>query len=1039
MKALASKAPGRRAPPSPWSDTSTIRQEIFGAERLEQHARSLAAAQRVTTRPVRVLPLHARLNDDAAVLLAAYRANAAELEDGRGAVPAAEWLLDNYHLVDEQVRQVRGDLPADYYRQLPKLADGPFAGYPRVFGLAWAFVAHTDSRFDPEMLRRFIAAYQEVAPLTIGELWAVAITLRIVLVENLRRLTDEITADQAALGDADALADRLFTSLSMRAALEADIAARSSAPLSDMFAARLAKRLRDQDPRTTPALGWLEERLSVEGATVDDVIQRVTHAQGAANVTVQNVITSMKLVSSVDWADLVESVSLVDERLRAASAFAAMDFETRNEYRNAIEELARGSSYSEIEVTDLVLGAADAAARDAGEAQGSERVADPGFHLVDDGRRPFERSIRFRVPRRLRLRRFVLRFGVGGYVGAILIVTVSLLTLASWALASVGIAAGLLALFALVAFVPATEVATAVVNLLVTRNVGTRTLPGLELASGVPPALRTLIVVPTMLTNEADLVEQVERLEVHHLAGAGGHVTFALLADRVDADTEVHEKDERLLAVADAAIARLNDRHGPGPDGARFLLLHRRRVFNPGEDAWMGWERKRGKLHELNRLLRGATDTTFASVAGATPQVPADVRYVITLDADTRLPRGTARRLVGKMAHPLNRPRFDANLQRVVAGYGILQPRVTPSLPVGIDGSQYQHAYSGPGGMDPYASAVSDVYQDLFGEGSYTGKGIYDVDAFEAALAGRIPENAMLSHDLFEGVFARAGLASDIEVVEDAPSRYDVAAGRQHRWTRGDWQLLPWLFGRGTALGTIPRLGRWKMLDNLRRSLVAPATFLSLTLCWLFPLRVGLVAAALVLATVALPAFLPILTSLAPRRPGVLLRSHVGRIAADLQLATLQTWFTVTFVADRAWRMVDAIARTLARLYLTRRHLLEWTTAAAAAGLPRPDLLGYYRQMAGSTVLVFVMAAAAVTLAPSSWPLVAPFALAWLTAPALAVWASRSKPVARLAVSEAEASDLRLVARRTWRYFETFVTPASNMLPLDNFQEDPAP
>ncbi|MFO7545629.1 MAG: glucoamylase family protein [Trueperaceae bacterium] len=364
---------------------------------------------------------------------------------------------------------------------------------------------------------------------------------------------------------------------------------------------------------------------------------------------------------------------------------------------------------------------------------------------------------------------------------------------------------------------------------------------------------------------------------------------------------------------------------------------------------------------------------------------------------------------------------------------------MTPSLPVGVDGSRYQHAYSGPGGMDPYASAVSDVYQDLFGEGSYTGKGIYEVDAFEAALAGRIPENALLSHDLFEGVFARAGLASDIEVIEDAPSRYDVAAGRQHRWTRGDWQLLPWLFGRGATLGTVPRLGRWKMLDNLRRSLVAPATFLSLALCWLFPLRVGLVGESLVLAAIALPAFLPILTSLAPRRPGVRLRSHVIRVAADLQLATLQTWFTITFVADRAWRMVDSMARTLARLYLTRRHLLEWTTAAAAAGLPRPDLLGYYRQMAGSTVLVFVMAAAAVALAPSSWPLVAPFALAWLTAPALAVWASRSKPVARLAVSEAGASDLRLVARRTWRYFETFVTPARNMLPPDNFQEDPAP
>ena len=391
----------------------------------------------------------------------------------------------------------------------------------------------------------------------------------------------------------------------------------------------------------------------------------------------------------------------------------------------------------------------------------------------------------------------------------------------------------------MVGFLPATEVATALVNRAMTWSFGATTLPGpraLERASR--QSLRTLVAVPTLLTSEADLLEQVERLEVHHLAGAGGDLCFALLSDGVDADQEVLEDDAHLLAVAAEAIERLNLRYGPAPGGNRFLLLHRRRVFNAGENKWMGWERKRGKLHELNRLLRGATDTTFMPIAGSAPQVPADVRYVITLDADTQAAErcgAPADRQDGASAQstPLRR---DRAARRRMATRSF-SPASPPRFPVGREGSLYQRVFSSAGGMDPYAAAVSDVYQDLFGEGSYTGKGIYDVDAFEAALAGRVPENALLSHDLFEGIFARAGLASDVEVVEEFPSRYDVAAKRQHRWARGDWQLLPWIFAAAKMQGRIPPVGLGKMADNLRRSVLAPLTLAAFLLCWLMPRR----------------------------------------------------------------------------------------------------------------------------------------------------------------------------------------------------------
>ncbi|MFL9828683.1 GH36-type glycosyl hydrolase domain-containing protein [Rhodoplanes sp. SY1] len=1031
-------AAGRVA--SPWNDAAPVREELFGVERLEQHAESLAEAQTITTRPPRVLPLRTRLEADAGALLAAYRASAAELACGRGIVPAAEWLLDNYHLVEDQIREIREDLPAGYYRQLPKLATGPFAGYPRVFGLAWAYTAHTDSHFDPETLRRFIVAYQRVQPLTIGELWAVAITLRIVLVENLRRLSDQITAGRAARADADALADRLLTPGGARSALDLDIAARSAAALSEIFAAQLAKRLRDQDPRTTPTLDWLEERLRLQGVSIGEAVAHAQQRQGASNVSVRNVITSMRRISDVDWSELFESVSLVDARLRAASDFAAMDFPTRNLYRSAIELLARGSTCTELEVTDHALAAVHRDAVDPADVVDVERAGDPGYHLIAEGRRALEHTIGFRPPLRLRINRFNVRLGIGGYVGAILLVTAVLLAGALWVLAAdAGRTPLLLAVLALVAALPASAAAVAVVDRAITWSFGAVTLPGLGLADGVPPSLRTLVVMPTLLTSEADLLEQVERMEVHHLA-TGGDLTFALLSDGIDADREVVARDAVLLAATADAVATLNHRHGPGPDGDRFLLLHRRRVYDPGQGKWMGWERKRGKLHELNRLLRGANDTTFVPVGGRTPHVPADVRYVITLDADTRLPRDAALRLIGKMAHPLNRPKFGVAEQRVVGGYAILQPRVTPSLPVGREGSLYQRIVSGPGGIDPYAAAVSDVYQDLFGEGSYTGKGIYDVDAFEAALAGRVPDDTMLSHDLFEGIFARAGLASDVEVVEDFPSRYDVAAKRQHRWIRGDWQLLPWIVGRLAGVRAVPAVGRWKMLDNLRRSLLAPFTLAAFGAAWLLPLPAAATATVMLLAAVAAPAFLPTAFAVLPRRSGIRLRNHVSSLAGDLRLAALQTAMTVVLVADQAWRAGDAIGRTLVRLLITKRNLLEWTTAAQSTGRPRLGVRGFYHDMAGGTALGAAAAAGTVLVAPSSWPLALPFGLLWLAAPALAERASRSPRIAgRAAASDRDAQALRLVARRTWRFFETFVTPDDGMLPPDNFQEDPRP
>jgi cyclic beta-1,2-glucan synthetase len=1033
-----------------------IRAELFSIERLEQHAESLAAAQPVTTRSITGRRLVTRLRENGRVLLAAYRAIAVAIREERSITPAAEWLVDNFHVVEEQIREIRDDLPPGFYRQLPKLADGPLEGYPRVFGIAWAFVAHTDSRFDPQMLGKFVQAYQQVQPLTIGELWAVAITLRIVLVENLRRCTERIVSARAARQAADALANRLLGVGGRETEPpETALKAFEQAPLPRAFAVQLVQRLRDQDSKVTPALLWLDRQLLAQGTTADEIVRAEHHGQGAMNVTVRNVITSMRLISAVDWAEFFESVSHVDAALRAGSDFAAMDFPTRDRYRHAIEELARGSGHTEIEVARLALAAATRAAPEGPTRDGAtaRREHDPGYYLISRGRHALERELGFRALFRDWIVRASAAAGILGYLGTIAAVSALILGLPLFALVESGVGGWARFMLAILAVIPAMDAAVSLVNRAVTICIGPAALPGLELHDGVPAGLRTLVVMPTLLTTRAELEEQVERLEVHYLASQDGDLRFALLSDWTDSATESAPGDEELLGAAAAAIARLNQRHRLAPGGERFLLLHRRRIWNEAEGKWMGWERKRGKLHELNRLLRGATDTTFFADNGHAPVVPAGVRYVITLDADTLLPRGAAKRLVGKMAHPLNGPRFDARRGRVVEGYAVLQPRVTPSLPTGREGSVFQRLFSSASGIDPYAFAVSDVYQDLFGEGSYSGKGIYDIDIFEAALNARVADNTLLSHDLFEGIFARAGLVSDIEVVEGFPSRYDVAAARQHRWARGDWQLLPWILGRGhgpsrdrsaTAIhdtrDAIPLIGRWKMIDNLRRTLSAPAALLALIAGWTLAPPCAWIWTGFILATLALPPMLPFLTGLVPRRLGISKRSHVRAVGADLAAAGSQIAMLITLLAHQAWLMSDAIVRTLYRLCVSHRLMLEWVTAAQAKLTTHLDLRGFYGRMAGGVALGAAAAVFVGFAGNGAGLIAAPFVLLWILSPAVARWASLpprldgSKPLPL-----ADVLALRLIARRTWRFFETFVTTEDNMLAPDNFQEDPKP
>src|SRR5215831_9512740 len=950
--------------------TEPIRGELLSVERLEQLAETIAR-HRVSLSRSPSVALLPRTRENGRVLLRCYRALAAVVNEERTTTPAAEWLVDNFHIVVEVLNEIRIDLPPGFYRKLPTLEEGPLTGAPRALEVAWTFVAHTDSRFDAATLQRFVLAFQRSEALRISEVWAIPITLRLTLIENLRRLAVEIVESRAARLEADRLANLLLGQTDVPATPQAFRTLDDSA-LSPAFAVRLAQRLRDQDPVTTPAARWLDERLAARGTSAHDLVRAEHHRLAAANVTVRNVITSLRIMATFDWPNFVEKVSLIDRLFRAETEFGLMDFATRDRYRHAVEDLARGSGRSEINVARQALTLAGHRER------GGE---DLGYYLISKGRPSLEHALGYQVSLRQRLTRAYMASATWSYLGSIGIVTAFFLCLPILYTHALGVSLLVVLAVAALAALPASDAATALVNRAVVEMLPPRALPRLELADGVPPELKTLVAVPTLLT-------------------------------------------------------------GPAGEGEpRFYLFHRRRLWSDSEGRWMGWERKRGKLHELNRLLRSATDTSFLIEPG---DVQAAVRFVITLDADTQLPRGAAARLVGTLAHPLNRPRLEPRERRVVEGYGILQPRIAPTLPTEREGSLFRRVFSGPAGIDPYAAAVSDVYQDLFAEGSYTGKGIYDIDAFERALEGRVPENTLLSHDLFEGLFARAALVTDIELFEDFPARYEVAAARQHRWARGDWQLLPWLIrgtaGAGASQTRIPTIGRWKMLDNLRRTLSAPGAYLTLLLAWLLPDGASMVWTKLVVLCVAVPALVPVSTEVIPRRPGGSKRAYLLGLGESLALAATHIALGITLLAHQAWLMGDAITRTLLRLVVTRRRMLEWVSAAQVTSSARLGLAGTYADMRGALVLAIVAALVAAFSTGPVRPVAATFVVLWLLSPAVARWISRplaTRPPEQLSADERQR--IVAAARRSWRFFDRFVTAEENSLPPDNFQEDPRP
>jgi len=1017
-----------------------LRSDLFSAAQMEEHGKTLAGTHTVSTASVPE-QLLSRLGENEGVLHEVRDLLTEAVKGNRRITPAGEWLLDNFYLIEEQVRTAKRHLPKGYSKGLPRLKNGPSSGLPRVYDIALETISHGDGRVDPESLTSFVAAYQTVTVLKLGELWAIPIMLRLALIENLRRVSTRIAADRIDRNNADYWADKITETAEKNPKdlilVIADMA-RSKPPLVSAFVAELTRRLQGQGPALALPLTWIEQQLAESSLTIEHLIQSENQQQAADQLSISNSIGSLRFLGAMDWRTFVENMSVVEDTLGEdpAGVYKKMDFTTRDQYRHVVEKIAKSSRLSEKEVAREAIRLASVGG---GKCDNDGRANHVGFYLIDKGLAELEGLAGMRLSSTEAIKNIIHRFPLLFYIGTMGLITAIFTGCLLGKAYSHGVHGVLLWVLGILSLLGVSQLALALANWLTTLLVAPRPLPRMDFSKGIPSESSTLVVVPTMITGAENVEHLMDALEVRFLANRDENLLFGLLTDFRDANEENLPEDEPLLALARQRIEALNEKYRTSPDDT-FFLFHRPRRFNSQDNIWMGYERKRGKLGDLNSFLRGGSRDCFSLIVGNS-ELLGKVKYIITLDTDTQLPRDAARQLVGAMAHPLNRPHYDENQQRISAGYGILQPRVAVSLP-GTNRSRYARMWGSDAGIDPYTRVVSDVYQDLFEEGSFIGKGIYEVDAFERALKGRFPENRILSHDLIEGCYARAGLLSDVQLYEEYPSHYSADVNRRHRWIRGDWQLFRWLLPGVPApdahfqKNPLPLLSRWKIFDNLRRSLSPLALTLLLLLGWTVlpsPWFWTLSVMGIILIPSLLTSFMELL-----QKPGdVLLGQHIFGALRASGRSLGQVAFTLLCLPYEAFFSSDAVVRTIWRMVVANKRLLEWNPSGDSDRTRRKGQAGSWRTMWISPVIALSAAIYLAVLRPGDLAIALPVLFLWFVSPVVAWWIS--KPLTRRGkkLTSDQLIFLRKISRKTWAFFETFVGPEDNWLPPDNYQGHP--
>lgn len=957
--------------------------------------------------------------------------------------PTTEWLLDNFYIIEEQVQDVKLNLFKRHHVRLPLLDNNQSKNYPRTYDLALNLITYTDGMIDERTLVEFIKAYQTQQSLSMSEVWAMAGMLRIVLIEKISDICRQLNKYYHDSSEAERAADIIIRGIDdcdhgVQKVIHDHIVHKPD--INPAFIELLVRLLRKQGRKTAAVVGLMEQKLAEKGTLLEKVISQEHRNQAVSQVSIGNFITSLRAIAALDWNEIFESVSHVEEILRQdpSGYYQQMDFDSRDYYRHAIEKISRIYHIAETDVANKALDCT----REAGEENSQDPVRHVGYYLISAGRQTLEKRIGAK-PRGLKAVLSNLKgYPYTVYFGSLTLIISVVMTLFLAYAQNQGILSPLaLILIGLVLLIPISDISINTVNFVLSHIYSPTRLPKLELRAGISEENSTMVIVPTLLPNEKRVKVLLEKLEVYYLANKENNLYFALVGDFKDAPEQDTAGDRQIIDTAVKGIHQLNRRYA----GNRpvFYYFHRQRQQNTAQNCWMGWERKRGAIIEFNDLLLGSEDTGFHVLSSEPAELPS-VKYIITLDADTNLDMGAARRLIGTMAHPLNKPVIDVEKGVVVKGHGIIQPRIGVSLD-SANKTLFTRTFAGQGGIDPYSAAVSDIYQDLFGEGIFTGKGIYELHTFQRLLKEAIPDNTVLSHDLLEGSYLRTGLVTDIELIDGYPARYNAFSMRLHRWVRGDWQLIPWLGSRVKnrhgqwVKNPISFLSKWKIIDNLRRSLLNPALLVLVALGFAVLPGSSMVWLALAVVTAGFPTLTYLIGGIFAKNYHLMEGAKEQTVITGLRAGIYQAVLQFTFIAYQAYLMTDAVVRTLARVFVTRRDLLEWIPAADIEASLKNDLGTFFRKMGVSTLLGLLVLGLAMLRSGSflDTAVAAGVCALWTAAPYAAYLVSQEREKKIEQLNEEEQVELRRLARKTWAYFEDMVTAADNYLPPDNYQVDP--
>ncbi len=1005
-----------------------IEDVVLRSDELERHAEELAKAQITVKSRKSIKKVSRRIEGKFQTILKTYENLNSDSASAFPIPPAAEWLLDNFYIIEEQKNVIIKELN-DIAKAVPVIAEGTYSGFPRVYSIAVEIVSHVDGNANEKTIRDFITAYQRYTFLSIEELWLLTLMVKAALMEKLWLVCERVSATRR-----DWYRAQEISGLIKGFEQECDVFRERITGLEELspaFVEFLIRKLRKEGSKTNWMIDCIDSILIEKSANTDTYISIDHHNQAVYQVSMGNVINSLRSLSGYDSTALFESLSEVERLLKQdpAGIYPQMDFYSRNYYRNMVVELAEKYNTTEINIARL-------SCRFAGEAidQDSKDVREKhvGFYLIGKGRNSLYREFNKKHSEDTEYLPFIKRHSLKVFIYSI--VLLSVIFMAIPLIYSYNRESGFSRIMAIVlgvlGLIPASEIATALVNSVLSRAIRPARLPKLELKEGIPEEIATMVIVPTLIPNVKRTLDLIDNLEVFYYANKYDNIYFTLLGDFKDANTETLPEDEEIIKSAFERIRQLNEKYADKGKPV-FYFMCRKRQFNDKQQKWMGWERKRGAIVEFNRVLRGDFNTSFIYNSTVQQEFPR-VKYVITLDADTHLPMEAAKQLVGTLAHPMNKAVYDSEYGIVKDGYGILQPRIDVNIE-SANASVFTKIFAGQGGIDPYTTTVSDVYQDAFGEGIFTGKGIYDVDIFQKTLVGVIPENTVLSHDLLEGSFLRTGLVTDIELIDGYPAKYNSFMMRLHRWTRGDWQLLPWIFGKNK----LSLLSKWKMFDNLRRSLVYPVSALILLLCLLSVRNSSGAWIWLNVFALGAPIISYFVYLIFVGNYKIYITKRSTTIITGFNAILLQVGLMLTLAPYQGYLMAEAIIKTLGRVLITKKNLLEWVTAADMELALKNDLSSYYRRMWFAPLYGAAVLTAVVFSYRGYFLLSLAFFIIWLLSPGVAYYISRPANIKKEVLSEEKLYELRLLSRKTWCYFDEFAGQEDNYLPADNYQEEP--